>query len=314
MRTKRMWGMGLTGVAATALALTAPAQERPAAQRQTEQPTQPAETRRGGEAGEVQITLRPSGDGRYEVFIDGNRVEGRVGERLMRALGDQRGEGLRRGAPGEGAAGDRPMRPGRSLQGDVPPGDRPPGPPGMDERLSEEMPPFRQRVGQYYDGPVPDLTDELLAEVMEVIKDFDEALYTRLSTAMQANPDVVRGRIQNDLRRWMGAVELKRNDPELYELNIKDRHFAHETSRLAGEFAAARRENDTAKMESTRGQLQELVGEHFDVRQKLRERDLAQLEQRLEFLRTQVQQRRERRAEIIAAHLEELLGGPTDDF
>lgn len=293
------------------LALSAAAQDRPAAQGQTEQPV---ETRRGGEAGEVQITLRPTGDGRYEVFIDGSRVEGRIGERLARALGDQRGEGMRRSAPGEGAAGNRPMRQGRALQGDAPTGDRPPGPPGMDERPPDEMPPFRQRVGQYYDGEVPELTDELLSEVMEVIKDFDEALHARLSTAMQANPDVVRGRIRSDLRRWMGAVELKRSDPELYELNIKDRHFAHETSRLAGEFAAARRQSDTAKMESIRGQLQELVGEHFDVRQKLRERDLAQLEQRLEFLRTQVQQRRERREEIIAAHLEELLGGPTGDF
>ena len=176
------------------------------------------------------------------------------------------------------------------------------------------MPAFRQRVGQFFDGPVPELTDDLLKEVMAVIKDFDEALYTRLATAMETNPQVVRTRIQNDLRRWMAAVELKRSDPELYELNMKDRQYSHETSRLAGEYAAARRQGDTARVESIRADIEKLVGEHFDVRQKLRERDLAQLEQRLELLRTQVQQRLERRADIIREHLSQLFGGPQGDF
>lgn len=176
------------------------------------------------------------------------------------------------------------------------------------------MPAFRQRVGQFYDGPVPELTDDLLKEVMAVVKDFDEALYTRLTAAMETNPQVVKTRLQTDLRRWMSAVELKRNNPELYELNVKDRQYSHESSRLAGEYAAAQRAGDSARMESIKSDLQKIVGDHFDVRQKLRERDLAQLEQRLEFLRKQVQQRLERRGEIISEHLSQLFGGPQGDF
>ena len=280
------------------------------------QPPPAGEARPDGQQGDVQITLRPVGDGQFEVYIDGVRVEGRLGERLLRAFQEPRGDAARRPAPGDGAGQvERPMRGNRGGPGEGgPPADRPPGPPGMDRPEGDEMPPFRQRVGQYFDGPVPELTDDLLGEVMVVIKDFDEALYTRLSAAMESNPQIVRNRIQSDLRRWMAAVELKRSDPELYELNVKDRQYSHETSRLVGEYATALRQGDTAKMESIKTDLQQLVGEHFDVRQKLRERDLAQLEQRLEFLRKQVQQRLERRAEIIKEHLSQLFGGPQGDF
>lgn len=304
--------MGLVGLAATTLiASNVLAQDRPRAEPAPQPPV--------GEAppagGEVQITLRPLGDGRFELYIDGNRVEGRVGERLLRALADQRGEAGRRVPPGDGAGPvDRPMRGNRGFQGDAPPGDRPAGPPGADRPETDEMPAFRQRVGQYYDGPIPELTDDLLKEVMAVIKDFDEALYTRLSSAMESNPEAVKSRLKLDLRRWMAAVELKRTDPELYELNVKDRQYSHETSRLVGEFFAARRQNETDRLEAIRSELDSIVGKHFDVRQKLRERDLSQLEQRLEFLRKQVQQRRERRAEIIKEHLSQLFGGPAGDF
>ncbi|GEM_PF-3689381 len=305
--------MGLVGLAATALiTMNVLAQDQLRGD-STQPPV--GEAPPAGEPGEVQITLRPLGDGRFEVYIDGNRVGGRVGERLLRALGDQRAEGGRRPMPGEGAGpGDRPLRGNRGFQGDAPPGDRPPGPPGGDRPEGDEMPAFRQRVGQYYDGPIPELTDDLLKEVMAVIQDFDEALYTRLSAALESNPEVVKSRLKTDLRRWMAAVELKRNDPELYELNVKDRQYSHETSRLVGEYFAAKRQNDTEKLDSIQGELDTLVGKHFDVRQKLRERDLAQLEQRLEFLRKQVQQRRERRAEIIKQHLSQLFGGPAGDF
>jgi len=112
----------------------------------------------------------------------------------------------------------------------------------------------------------------------------------------------------------MAAVELKRHDPELYELNVRDRQYSHQSSRLAGEYAAAQRAGDSAKMESIKSDLEKIVGDHFDVRQKLRERDLAQLEQRLEFLRKQVEQRLQRRAEIISEHLSQLFGGRRGDF
>ncbi len=296
------------------------AQVRPSSEAPPPPPT--GEARPAGPQGDVQITLRPVGDGRFEVYIDGVRVEGRVGERLLRVLQEQRGEGMRRPTPGDAGGagagpGDRPMRGNRGAPGeDGPLGDRPPGPPGTDRAQSQEdeMLAFRQRVGQIFEGTVPELTDDLLNEVMAVIKDFDEALYTRLSAAMETNPQIVRTRIQNDLRRWMAAVELKRHDPELYKLNVEDRQYSHETSRLAGEYAAAVRQGDSAKVESIKAEMEKLVGEHFDVRQKLRERDLAQLEQRLEFLRKQVQQRLERRAEIIREHLSQLFGGPQEDF
>lgn len=301
--------LALTGLAGMlALSVIAAAQDPPA----EEAPPPPREAMRQERgAGEVQITLRPVGEGRFEVYINGERVEGRAGERILRALQDRPLEPRRPGGD-DAAPTERPMR--RGMQGE---GGRPGGPPGamgMDRPESDAMPPLRQGVGQVYTGQVPELTDELVAEVLAVIADFDEVLHARLTAALETNPEVVRGRLQNDLRRWMAAVELKRNDPELYELNVKDRRLSHETARLVGECLAARRAGDAEKVETIRAALETLVGEHFDVRQKMRERDLAQLEQRLEFLRTQVQQRRERRQEVIRQHLQQLFGGPADEF
>ncbi len=294
---------GLAGV--LALNVVAAAQDRPTDAVPPPPREAPLEERAPGE---VQITLRPVGEGRFEVYINGERIEGRAGERILRALQDRPLE-PRRPGPDDAGAPERPMR--RGPQGE---GGRMGGPPGMDGPGSDSMPPLRQGVGQVYTGQVPELTDELIAEVLAVIADFDEVLHARLTAALETNPEVVRGRLQNDLRRWMAAVELKRNDPELYELNVEDRRLSRETSQLVGEYVAARRAGDTEKMDAIKTSLESLVGEHFEVRQKMRERDLAQLEQRLEFLRTQVQQRRERRQEVIRQHLQQLFGGPADEF
>lgn len=306
VRIRSLVSIGLAGITATALvAMTVSAQDRARGE---------SPQRAVSDQGEVQITLRPLGGGQFEVLINGERVEGRVGERLVRALQEGRGDGQRRGMAPEGAAaGERPMR-GRDLQGDLGDDERRGGPPGAERPETDRMPPFRQRVGQYFEGQVPELTEELLEEVLSVIADFDEALHARLTASLQSNPEVVKSRLRNDLRRWMSAVELKRNDPDLYELNVKDRRYSHETARLVGAYHAARRQNDAGEAEIVRQQLERLVGDHFDVRQKLRERDLAQLEQRLEFLRQQVQQRLERRTQIVAEHVDELLGGPAGDF
>lgn len=305
----RLGALGAAGAAMLTLAATGQDRPRP-------EPGQrpPQEVVRGeGAEGEVRIVLRPLGEGRFEVFVNGERVEARAVERIRRALQDPRLEGRRPGLE-EGEAGERPVRPGRSPQGEGPPLDRALARPGAEGEGMEGMPPMRSPIGQAYAGPVPELTDELLAEVMGVIADLDEPLHTRLSSAMERNPDVVRNRLQADLPRWMTAVELKRNDPELYELNVKDRRLAQETGRLVGEFHAARRAGDAEKVDGLRARIETLAADHFDVRQKLRERDLAQLQQRLEFLRAQVQQRRERRQEVIRQHLQQLFGGPADEF
>lgn len=308
-KTIRLGALGAAGAAVMTLAATG--QDRPRPQ-PADRP--PQETARGeGVEGEVRIVLRPLGEGRFEVLVNGERVEGRAVERIRRALQDPRLEGRRPG-PEEGEGGERPIRPGRTPQGEGPRLERPFAGPDAEGAGIEGMPPMRSPIGQAYVGPIPDLTDELLTEVMAVIADLDEPLHARLSTAMERNPEAVRSRLQADLPRWMTAVELKRNDPELYQINVRDRRLAQETGRLVGEFHAARRAGDTDKVDALRARIETLVADHFDVRQKLRERDLAQLQQRLEFLRAQVQQRRERRQEVIRQHLQQLFGAPADEF
>ena len=312
MRLHKTILLAVSGVASVAmLTLNVPAQDRPAPDA-AERPVREAQ-RADQAAGEVQITLRPVGEGRFEVYINGERVEGRASERIVRAMQDRPVDPRRPGAE-DAPPGERPVRQGRGPQGEGGRQAGPPAAPGMDRPESDLMPPLRQGVGQVYAGPMPELTDELLIEVLAVIADFDEVLHARLSSAMENNPEVVRGRLQNDLRRWMAAVELKRSDPELYQLNVSDRRLSHETSRLVGEYHAARRQGETEKIDSIRTSLESLVGQHFDVRQKMRERDLSQLQQRLEFLRTQIQQRREQRQEVIRQHIQQLFGGPTDEF
>ena len=65
-------------------------------------------------------------------------------------------------------------------------------------------------------------------------------------------------------------------------------------------------QGDQEKAGQLTERLQQLVARHFDVRQKIREREIQKLEQRLDQLRNQMELRSKARDRIIQDRLEKM--------
>lgn len=81
-----------------------------------------------------------------------------------------------------------------------------------------------------------------------------------------------------------------------------------EARSLAQSIAA---EKDSTKVKQLRVRLEGLVGEAFDLRQKLQRAELGLLQERIRIIETRLQQREVLRKEIIGRRVEELLAGKT---
>ncbi len=105
--------------------------------------------------------------------------------------------------------------------------------------------------------------------------------------------------------------ELKRIDPELYELEKSDQDLERQTFGLAQQLRRA----PPDQQEKIRQQIPELVAKQFEVRQSRRELHLKRLQEELEELRQAILRRNEMRDEIIARRINELIGAQSDlDF
>ena len=105
--------------------------------------------------------------------------------------------------------------------------------------------------------------------------------------------------------------ELKRIDPELYELEKADQDLERQTFELSQQLRRA----PADQQEKIRQQIPELVAKQFEVRQSRRELHLKRLQEELEQLRQAIERRNEMRDEIIARRITELIGNQSDlDF
>lgn len=105
--------------------------------------------------------------------------------------------------------------------------------------------------------------------------------------------------------------ELKKYDPEMYELEKSDADLERQTFELTQRFRATPRD----QQEAVKKQIAEVVEKHFDVRQARRQLQLKRLQEELEQLRTAIDRRNQIRAAIIDRRVGELTGKTSDvDF
>lgn len=105
--------------------------------------------------------------------------------------------------------------------------------------------------------------------------------------------------------------ELKKYDPEMYELENKDLELERQTFDLSQQYRRAPRE----QRETLKTQLQDLVQKHFEARQNRRQLQLKRLEEELERMRTAMQRRTEMQGQIVERRVSELIGDRSDlDF
>jgi hypothetical protein len=97
---------------------------------------------------------------------------------------------------------------------------------------------------------------------------------------------------------------MRTNDPEMYKLLKADADLDRKSRELALEYRRAP-EEQRAKIKQL---LEQVVGQHFEVRQQRRSLELKRLEDELKNLRERMDRRAKARKEIVGKRVAELLG------
>lgn len=149
---------------------------------------------------------------------------------------------------------------------------------------------------------------ELMNDIIKVAHDYDPELGNRLEDIRKKNPERLKMVIGNHGPNLMRLVYLSRNNPEMYKMRIEEFKLNRESEDIAKQIREGG--NDKPKTEKLRQQLRAKVTEQFTQRQKIRERELGDLEKRIEELRTEIRSRKEKQAELIAEREKELIEKP----
>ncbi len=95
-------------------------------------------------------------------------------------------------------------------------------------------------------------------------------------------------------------AETYKYDPELARKLVEDSYLRNQADKLAREYHRAK---EPAEKERIKQELTEILSQQFEVRQWIRERKLSNLEKRISQLRKELQQRIEKRDELIQHQL-----------
>lgn len=99
-------------------------------------------------------------------------------------------------------------------------------------------------------------------------------------------------------------LEMKRENPDLYEKSLKQRRLERTARRFAAEWHRLAGEQKEQKYE----ELQTVLGDAFDAKQEMMKADVAQMQQDLEELLAMIEKRQANREAIIVRRLKELAG------
>lgn len=159
------------------------------------------------------------------------------------------------------------------------------------------------------------LSLEQINQVMQLIADFDPQRHAELVRIQEVNNELFVGEIRREAFRRALDLELQSNDPEGYQLRLDDHSAQRRTLNLQIRYQQAQTRPDDGELQSIETQLRDLVGEHFDIRQKIREHELDQLEDQLAGLRVRLERRLAQRDQLIQRRVERLLSlDPIEDF
>lgn len=113
---------------------------------------------------------------------------------------------------------------------------------------------------------------------------------------------------------WPGRGEearleaLQKYDPELYELEKKDRELERSSVELGQHYRRLSPEQQRERGQAMKNALQTNVDKHFEVRQARRQLQLKRLEEELNRMRAAIERRNELRKQIVERRVMELIG------
>jgi hypothetical protein len=151
----------------------------------------------------------------------------------------------------------------------------------------------------------PELTPEQASQVIESVREHFPLLADRLSESVKDNPDAVRNLLR-EYPRLAELIRLKKSDPKMFDLRSQDLRLEKQTRELVQQYRLAQKTGDKPKAEALKNDLQRVIGEHFTLRQNVRELELERLELKLSQLKTQLETRKKNRDALVQSRLSEL--------
>lgn len=152
------------------------------------------------------------------------------------------------------------------------------------------------------------LTTEERQSLIEIIRMIHPEKAEQLEKIAVDHGDRVNAALRRFWSQGRPLLELKKNDQEMFELKVNDMRLNREAGELARQFRQAHRRNDEQESQDLHAQITDKLGEQFEVRQKIRERELDHLEKRLDGMRALVEERQSSRQELIDEQFERLTG------
>jgi len=217
------------------------------------------------------------------------------------AMAGQRGPEPVPDKPGRGPSGmDR--RPG-------PPAHRPEGPRSHRPPAGERARPGERRPFGRGPSIFREVTDEQIDEILTFMKEHMPWRLEGLQKMRESDPQRFR-----QFCRWLRfevtqLLHLKERDEAAFRKAIEERQLKMRAMTLAQQI---RKTADPRKKEELTGRLREVLNRTFDLELTTHEAHIRGLEERIEQLRRELNERAEHRREIVEKRLHEALQGKPD--
>ncbi len=162
----------------------------------------------------------------------------------------------------------------------------------------------------------PPLTDVQRKDRLEILKMIEPKMYARLKQ-FEKKPQVMRVAIDRVIdsdkvgHRIQRLAVMREEDSQGFELQIANIQLTRECTEKGRKLRARKTSAASSASEQQRQKLRKLVGEHFDIRQKMREYELIKLENRIRELRSTLDQRNGSRTALIEKRFLQLTSEPS---
>jgi len=189
--------------------------------------------------------------------------------------------------------------------------DRDRGPQRPNDGVLGEMdgPPVHDRHGDHG----PPMNEEETREAIEILRKIDPDKAEQLEQHLGENPQRVARALHESFPKLRRFLMMKRHDPQGFELWVEDLRLNREAMESAERLRRAWAQGNELEAAAEEVTLRQIVSDHFDIRQQIREHQLAKLEQRIHELNEQLDERASNRDELIDDHLDGLTGQAVGD-
>jgi len=151
----------------------------------------------------------------------------------------------------------------------------------------------------------PAVTPELEERIFAFLKDFAPDRLEELQGLKRANRPEYARQLGDASRLMRDVEEVKKNDPEQYELMKTEGGLRRQVMDLARDCRNSEAKEDQQKL---RGELQDVLGKLFDVKVQMRQREVDRLRRELERHEKAIKDARDRKDELVKERLRDLLG------